>query len=164
MPALTAPRPFRLRRLDAESIRDTLLLVPGNLDTKRHGPHPFPEQTAWKFTQHNPFRAVYDQPLLDQLRRVARTGGIETETDDHPECQGSDKAQYELAIHERLDRLMPDRGSSGSLLMYARTERHRAAIVQVGGMEYAAEARSPVHSTTPVDGCGMVGLAYDVGR
>ncbi len=34
-PAPTAPRPFRLRRLDAESIRDTPLLVPGNLDTKR---------------------------------------------------------------------------------------------------------------------------------
>jgi mono/diheme cytochrome c family protein len=51
---------FRLRRLDAESIRDTLLLVSGNLDTKPPGPHPFPEQPAWNFTQHNPFRAVYE--------------------------------------------------------------------------------------------------------
>jgi hypothetical protein len=51
---------FRLRRLDAESLRDTLLLVSGNLDTTRPGPHPFPEQTAWDFTQHKPFRAVYE--------------------------------------------------------------------------------------------------------
>jgi hypothetical protein len=51
---------FRLRRLDAESLRDTLLMVSGNLDTTRPGPHPFPEQTAWDFTQHKPFRAVYE--------------------------------------------------------------------------------------------------------
>jgi hypothetical protein len=51
---------FRLRRLDAESIRDTLLFVSGNLDLARPGPHPFPPQTAWNFTQHNPFRATYD--------------------------------------------------------------------------------------------------------
>jgi hypothetical protein len=51
---------FRLRRLDAESIRDTLLAVSGNLKTQRPGPHPFPEMTKWNYTQHNPFRATYD--------------------------------------------------------------------------------------------------------
>jgi len=48
------------RRLDAEAIRDTLLLLGGNLDPTPGGPHPFPPQTEWKFTQHNPFKAVYD--------------------------------------------------------------------------------------------------------
>ena len=24
------------------------------------GPHPFPEQTTWNFTQHNPFKTVYE--------------------------------------------------------------------------------------------------------
>ncbi|HYH67821.1 MAG TPA: PSD1 and planctomycete cytochrome C domain-containing protein [Urbifossiella sp.] len=48
------------RRLDAESIRDTLLAVGGNLDRAPGGPHPFPPQTGWNFTQHNPFKAVYD--------------------------------------------------------------------------------------------------------
>src|SRR5579871_3215853 len=51
---------FARRRLDAESIRDTLLAVSGGLDRTTGGPHPFPEQTTWNFTQHNPFKAVYE--------------------------------------------------------------------------------------------------------
>jgi hypothetical protein len=51
---------FRRRRLDAEEIRDTLLFVGGNLDTSPAGPHPFPPSTDWNFTQHNPFKAVYE--------------------------------------------------------------------------------------------------------
>ena len=46
--------------LDAESIRDTLLFVGGNLDRTPGGPHPFPRNPTWGFTQHNPFKAVYD--------------------------------------------------------------------------------------------------------
>src|SRR5262249_49417768 len=51
---------FSRRRLDAESIRDTLLAVSGALDRSPGGPHPFPDQTTWNFTQHNPFKAVYE--------------------------------------------------------------------------------------------------------
>ncbi|HVA47304.1 MAG TPA: DUF1553 domain-containing protein [Pirellulales bacterium] len=51
---------FRRRRLDAESIRDTLLFVGGSLDLSPAGPHPFPPSTEWNFTQHNPFKAVYE--------------------------------------------------------------------------------------------------------
>jgi hypothetical protein len=51
---------FRRRRLDAESIRDTLLVLGGNLDETMGGEHPFPPQTKWDFTQHKPFKAVYD--------------------------------------------------------------------------------------------------------
>lgn len=51
---------FPRRRLDAEALRDTLLLLSGNLDASRGGAHPFPPQTEWKFTQHNPFKAVYE--------------------------------------------------------------------------------------------------------
>jgi hypothetical protein len=51
---------FDKRRLDAESIRDTLLAVGGNLDRTLGGPHPFPDPKSWNFTQHNPFKAVYD--------------------------------------------------------------------------------------------------------
>ncbi|MCI0538367.1 MAG: DUF1553 domain-containing protein [Verrucomicrobiales bacterium] len=51
---------FPRRRLDAEAIRDTLLALGGNLDISSPNPHPFPPQTEWKFTQHNPFRAVYE--------------------------------------------------------------------------------------------------------
>ena len=48
------------RRLDAESIRDTLLMLGGNLDPTQGEAHPFPLQTDWKFTQHNPFKATYE--------------------------------------------------------------------------------------------------------
>ncbi len=47
-------------RLDAEAIRDTLLLLSGNLDSTPGESHPFPPQSEWKFTQHNPFKAVYE--------------------------------------------------------------------------------------------------------
>lgn len=48
------------RRLDAESIRDTLLFLGGNLDLSPAGPHPFPKQQTWDFTQHKPFKALYE--------------------------------------------------------------------------------------------------------
>ncbi len=51
---------FERQRLDAESIRDALLAVGGGLDRSRGGPHPFPPENTWGFTQHNPFQAVYD--------------------------------------------------------------------------------------------------------
>lgn len=51
---------FDRRRLDAESIRDTLLVVGGNLDPTPGGAHPFPDPKGWNYTQHNPFKAVYE--------------------------------------------------------------------------------------------------------
>ena len=48
------------RRLDAEAIRDTLLAVAGNLDLSPAGAHPFPPSHEWGFTQHKPFKAVYE--------------------------------------------------------------------------------------------------------
>ncbi len=50
---------FPRRRLDAEAIRDTLLMLGGSLDPTPGGAHPFPPQSEWKFTQHRPFKAVY---------------------------------------------------------------------------------------------------------
>lgn len=51
---------FRRQRLDAEAIRDTMLLLGGDLDLSPAGPHPFPHQNTWDFTQHKPFKAVYE--------------------------------------------------------------------------------------------------------
>ena len=51
---------FTRRRLDAEAIRDTLLVLGGNLDLSPAGPHAFPQQSSWDFTQHKPFKAVYE--------------------------------------------------------------------------------------------------------
>ncbi len=54
---------FPRRRLDAESLRDTLLKLGGSLQINPPvGPHPFPPEAEWEFTQHNPFKAVYETP------------------------------------------------------------------------------------------------------
>jgi hypothetical protein len=50
---------FERRRLDAEAIRDAMLAVSGTLDRHRPGRHPFPPLSAWKWTQHDPFKEVY---------------------------------------------------------------------------------------------------------
>ena len=48
-------------RLDAESIRDAMLAISGELDSTAPGPHPFPPPSTWDFTQHTPFNAVYEK-------------------------------------------------------------------------------------------------------
>ncbi len=59
-PANNGLASFPRRRLEAESLRDTLLVLGGNLDLSPAGPHPFPPQHNWDFTQHKPFKAVYE--------------------------------------------------------------------------------------------------------
>ncbi len=56
------PSAFPRRRLDAEELRDTLLALSGELDRAPGTGHPFPAENTWAFTQHNPFKAVYDSP------------------------------------------------------------------------------------------------------
>ncbi|WP_437193796.1 DUF1553 domain-containing protein [Planctomicrobium sp. SH527] len=50
---------YSRRRLDAESIRDSLLFISKELDLTPGGAHPFPAVESWRFSQHNPFDAVY---------------------------------------------------------------------------------------------------------
>jgi hypothetical protein len=56
---ITAYRPFPRRRLEAEEIRDTLLALSGELDREPGEAQPFPAENT-NFTQHNPFKAMYD--------------------------------------------------------------------------------------------------------
>ncbi|MAI32041.1 MAG: hypothetical protein CMM07_10270 [Rhodopirellula sp.] len=51
---------YSRRSLDAESIRDAMLAVSGQLDRNVPNSHPFPDVNSWGFTIHNPFHAVYD--------------------------------------------------------------------------------------------------------
>jgi hypothetical protein len=51
---------FNRQRLDAESLRDTLLLISGQLDpTPQTQPYPIPPTKDWKYTQHHPFKDDY---------------------------------------------------------------------------------------------------------
>ncbi|MDA1232286.1 MAG: DUF1553 domain-containing protein, partial [Planctomycetota bacterium] len=64
---------FSRRRLDAESLRDTLLLISGDLDTsKMNEPHPFPPAEKWAYTQHHPFRDRYDSNRRSVYLMTAR--------------------------------------------------------------------------------------------
>ncbi len=64
---------FNRQRLDAESLRDTLLLLSGELDTRMpREPHPFPSSDKWKYTQHHPFRDVYDTNRRSVYLMMAR--------------------------------------------------------------------------------------------
>ncbi len=51
---------FERRRLSGEEIRDSLLAVSGQLDRTPGGPHPFPPEKSWAFTQHAPFNTIYE--------------------------------------------------------------------------------------------------------
>lgn len=48
------------RRLDAETTRDAMLFIGGQLDSTPGGAHPFPPTKTWNFTQHSPFTATYE--------------------------------------------------------------------------------------------------------
>ncbi|HEY1049361.1 MAG TPA: DUF1553 domain-containing protein, partial [Prosthecobacter sp.] len=51
---------FNRQRLDAESLRDTLLLISGTLDPKpQTEPYPIPPSSRWGYTQHHPFKDDY---------------------------------------------------------------------------------------------------------
>lgn len=51
---------YSRHRLDAESLRDSMLLISGNLEPGvMREPHPFPPVDKWQFTQHHPFKDDY---------------------------------------------------------------------------------------------------------
>ena len=69
---------FPRQRLDAESIRDTLLLLAGELDlSPQTEPYPIPPSKEWKYTQHHPFKDDYPsnkRSVYQMTRRLtART-------------------------------------------------------------------------------------------
>lgn len=63
---------FPRRRLSAEEMRDSLLTASGQLDLTPAEAHPFPAEATWKFTQHNPFNAVYDTTKRSAYLMVQR--------------------------------------------------------------------------------------------
>ncbi len=50
---------FDRRRLEAEEIRDSMMLISGKLDATPGGAHPFPAVHTWTYSQHRQFFADY---------------------------------------------------------------------------------------------------------
>jgi len=65
-------RHFPRRRLTAEEMRDSLLTASGQLDITPSEAHPFPPEATWKFTQHDPFNAVYENNKRSAYLMVQR--------------------------------------------------------------------------------------------
>lgn len=63
---------FNRRRLSAEELRDSLLAVSGQLDLSPAEGHPFPAEDTWRYTQHDPFNAVYDSNRRSGFLMVQR--------------------------------------------------------------------------------------------
>lgn len=63
---------FDRRRLSAEELRDSLLVVAGRLDRTPGQAHPFPPPATWGYTQHNPFAAVFDDNRRSVYQMVQR--------------------------------------------------------------------------------------------
>jgi len=65
---------FGRRRLDAEEIRDSLLVVSGRLDSSPGEGHPFPPVHAWGYTQHKPFMEIYESTKRSVYLMTPRLG------------------------------------------------------------------------------------------
>jgi hypothetical protein len=66
---------FERRRLDAEEIRDSLLVLSGTLDKEPGTSHPFPSPISWGYSQHGPYSAVYDhdkRSIYLMVQRIKR--------------------------------------------------------------------------------------------
>ncbi len=73
---------FNRQRLDAESLRDTLLLLGGRLDlTPPTEAFPFPPMKDWGFTQHHPFKADYPsnkRSIYQMTKRLTASPYLQT--------------------------------------------------------------------------------------
>ena len=63
---------FTRRRLTAEEMRDSLLQASGKLDLSPAEAHPFPPEAGWRFSQHDPFSAVYETDRRSAYLMVQR--------------------------------------------------------------------------------------------
>ena len=91
---------FARRRLSAEEIRDAILMTCGDLDRTPGGPHPFPNETTWQFTQHTPFSAIYD---TDQRSVYLMTQRIKR----HPFLTVFDGADANTSTPQRFQTTVP---------------------------------------------------------
>lgn len=93
---------FNRQRLDAESIRDTLLWLGGTLDlSPQTQPHPFPPKKDWTFTQHHPFKDHYAsnrRSVYLMNKRLTATTYFQTFDGPDPNVCTSDRDQSITAI------------------------------------------------------------------
>ncbi len=91
---------FARQSLDAESIRDAMLVVSGRLDRSIPGAHPFPPVQTWAYTIHRPFHEVYDSDHRSLYLMVQRNRR-------HPFLALFDAADPNQSVPQRLPTTTP---------------------------------------------------------
>jgi hypothetical protein len=91
---------FNRQRLDAESIRDAMLEVSGDLDATIGVAHPFPPAATWDWTQHKPFNALYDTNRRSVYLMVQRS-------QRHPYLSTFDGPDPNVSTAERTASITP---------------------------------------------------------
>jgi hypothetical protein len=91
---------FDRQRLDAESIRDAILMASGDLDPAEAGGHPFPHPATWDWTQHKPFEALYDTNQRSVYLMVQRS-------QRHPYLSTFDGADPNVSMALRTTSITP---------------------------------------------------------
>jgi hypothetical protein len=160
---------FNRRRLDAEEVRDAMLVVAGALDRSPGGPHPFKPEWEWRYTQHNPFvddfptdkRSVYMmqqrirmQPYLGTFNGADTNACTGQRNSDTPPQQALFVLNSEFA-HKQAKRLAErvakeggppqDRVKKAFLLALGRAptdEEIREAVEYVAGVDAPLKAAS----------------------
>ncbi|GAB5406993.1 MAG: PSD1 and planctomycete cytochrome C domain-containing protein [Aureliella sp.] len=88
---------FTRQRLDAESLRDTLLALSGQLDLQpQTEPYAIPPQKDWKYTQHHPFKDDYPsnkRSLYQMTKRLTAKPYLQTFDGADPNVCTSDRDQ-----------------------------------------------------------------------
>ncbi len=117
---------FRRRRLSAEEIRDAILATSGDLDPTFGGPHPFPDEKTWGFTQHAPFSALYDhnrRSVYLMTQRIKR----------HPFLTLFDGADANASTPERYTTTVPTQALFflNDPFVYARSASFAARLMEL---------------------------------
>ncbi|MBM4005780.1 MAG: DUF1553 domain-containing protein [Planctomycetes bacterium] len=119
---------FTRRRLSAEEIRDAILAVSGDLDRAEGRAHPFPAPTAWTFSQHGPFSAIYDHQLQSVYLMTQRLKR-------HPFLALFDGADPNATTAERLGTTVPTQALFflNDPMIHARSESWARRLATVAG-------------------------------
>ncbi|WP_038172728.1 PSD1 and planctomycete cytochrome C domain-containing protein [Verrucomicrobium sp. BvORR106] len=111
---------FGRQRLDAESLRDTLLFVSGGLDlAPQTQPYAMPPTSNWDFTQHHPFKGDYPnskRSVYQMTKRLTAKPYLQTFDGADPNVCTSTRDRSVTAlqalffvndkfVHEQADRL-----------------------------------------------------------
>ncbi|TWU58497.1 Planctomycete cytochrome C [Rubripirellula tenax] len=129
---------FNRQRLDAESIRDTLLMLSGDLDpTPQDQPYPFPPRSDWTFTQHHPFNATYEsnrRSVYQMTKRLTAATYMQTFDGADPNVCTSKRDQSVTALQALYfmnDEFLHDQAAkiAGRVVASADDERQRVAAL-----------------------------------